>query len=72
LSRQQEYQKLAKEMFELVTTEESAELIAQWTILGKRYLEISKQGPNYTRKTRRTNRIDGPNLRGSKLVKPGT
>jgi len=43
MSREREYRQLADDMFQRANNEECAELVAQWKILGARYLELAKQ-----------------------------
>ena len=45
MNREREYEELADNMFRRAANEESAQLVAQWKILGARYLEIAKQSP---------------------------
>jgi hypothetical protein len=54
MSREQEYRQLANSAFKQASEEESAQLMAQWKILGARYLELAVQSkktdendPNY-------------------------
>ena len=43
MARRQEYKQLASSAFERAAEEESAQLTAQWKILGARYLELAHQ-----------------------------
>jgi hypothetical protein len=43
MSREQEYRQLANSAFKQAAEEESAQLMAQWKILGARYLELAVQ-----------------------------
>ena len=43
MSREQEYRELANSAFKQAAEEESAQLMAQWKILGARYLELAVQ-----------------------------
>jgi hypothetical protein len=43
VTREQEYKRLANSAFKLAAEEESAQLMAQWRILGARYLELAGQ-----------------------------
>jgi len=43
MKREQEYRHLAADLFRRAGEEQSAELIAQWKILGSRYLELADQ-----------------------------
>jgi hypothetical protein len=45
MNREQEYRQLADDMFRRAANEESLELVAQWKILGARYLELARQSP---------------------------
>ena len=45
MNREQEYRQLADDMFRRAANEESAKLVAQWKILGARYLELARQSP---------------------------
>jgi len=43
MARQKEYKRLANSAFKHAAEEESAQLMAQWKILGARFLELAKQ-----------------------------
>jgi len=43
MARQQEYRQFANDAFKRAAEEESAQLMAQWKILGARYLELTQQ-----------------------------
>jgi uncharacterized protein YxeA len=43
MTREQEYRQLANSAFSQAAEEESAQLMAQWKILGARYLELADQ-----------------------------
>jgi uncharacterized protein YxeA len=43
MTREQEYRQLANSAFSQAAEEESAQLMAQWKILGARYLELAHQ-----------------------------
>ena len=43
MTREQEYRQLANSAFNQAAEEESAQLMAQWKILGARYLELADQ-----------------------------
>jgi hypothetical protein len=43
MGREQEYRQLANSAFKQAAEEESAQLMAQWKILGARYLELAVQ-----------------------------
>ena len=43
MKREQEYRQLAADVFKRAGEEENAQLIAQWKILGSRYLELADQ-----------------------------
>jgi hypothetical protein len=43
MTREQEYRQLANSAFKHAAEEESAQLMAQWKILGARYLELADQ-----------------------------
>ena len=43
MARRQEYKQLANSAFKNAAEEESAQLMAQWKILGARYLELARQ-----------------------------
>ena len=45
MHREREYQQLANDMFRRASNEKSAQLVAQWKILGARYLELARQSP---------------------------
>ena len=46
MNREQEYRLLADNAFKRAVEEESAQLIAQWKILGAKYLELADQSKN--------------------------
>jgi hypothetical protein len=46
MNREQEYRLLADDAFKRAVEEESAQLVAQWKILGARYLELADQSKN--------------------------
>jgi hypothetical protein len=46
MNREQEYRLLADDAFKRAVEEESAQLMAQWKILGARYLELADQSEN--------------------------
>lgn len=43
MNREKVYTQLANDVFRRAAEEESAQLIAQWKILGSRYLELADQ-----------------------------
>jgi hypothetical protein len=43
MRREEEYRRLANSAFKHASEEESAQLMAQWKILGARYLEFAHQ-----------------------------
>ena len=43
MNREQEYRRLADNAFTRAVEEDSAQLMAQWKILGARYLELAAQ-----------------------------
>jgi hypothetical protein len=45
MHREQEYRQMANNMFRRAANEESAQLVAQWKILGASYLELARQSP---------------------------
>ena len=45
MSREEEYRQLADDMFRRAANEESAQLEAQWKILGAKYVAIAEQSP---------------------------
>ena len=45
MSREGEYRQLADDMFRRAANEESAQLEAQWKILGTKYVAIAEQSP---------------------------
>jgi hypothetical protein len=50
MNRQQVYRQLANNAFEHAAEEENAQLLAQWKILGGRWLELAAQSKNATEK----------------------
>jgi hypothetical protein len=50
MNRQQVYSQLANNAFKHAAEEENAQLLAQWKILGARWLELAGQSKNTTTK----------------------
>jgi hypothetical protein len=50
MNREQEYRRLADNAFTRAVEEDSAQLMAQWKILGARYLELADQSKRDRRK----------------------
>jgi hypothetical protein len=59
MNREQEYRLLADNAFTHAVEEDSAQLMAQWKILGARYLELADQSKRESTKTRFTVRSHG-------------
>jgi hypothetical protein len=59
MNREQEYRLLADNAFTRAVEEDSAQLMAQWKILGARYLELADQSKRESTKTRLTARPHG-------------
>jgi hypothetical protein len=59
MNREQEYRLLADNAFTRAVEEDSAQLMAQWKILGARYLELADQSKRESTKTRLTARSHG-------------
>ncbi len=57
MHREREYQQLANDMFRRASNEESAQLVAQWKILGARYWNLLVSLPKPVKKTRYTIRF---------------
>ena len=56
MNREQMYRQLANSVFQRASEEDSVVLIAQWKILGERYLEL----PDLTKKTEDTDAVYDP------------
>jgi len=46
MKREDEYRQLARDVLRRASEEESAQLTAQWEILGARYMELASQSNN--------------------------